>query len=113
MTPIAIALTDTLLAHHHHVCQPGRSINTCRIPYLQLCQVAAYPDIVQSVGRYLRETADWCVQHGYPPINSLAVNGTTQMPGDAYDMAPGCSLLNWPAEAQTCIDFQGYPPHVP
>jgi hypothetical protein len=77
-----------------------------------LCAQAGYPDIVRSVGRFLQETAEWCEQNGYPPINALAVNSDSRMPGDSYELAPGCSILGWPNEARACIDFAGYPATV-
>jgi hypothetical protein len=88
------------------------AINSCIIAYGPLCELAGYPDIVRSVGRYLQETAEWCAEHGLPPLNALAVNGETRMPGESYDVAPGCSLLNWEAEVRACIDYPDYPDHV-
>jgi hypothetical protein len=35
------------------------------------------------------------------------------MPGDNFEVAPGCSLLDWPAQAQACIDFTGHPDRGP
>src|SRR4051812_47289810 len=112
MTPIALAITEALLARHQAECQPGRPVNSCTIPYRQLCELAGYAEIVQSVGRYLRETAEWCAENNYPPLNALAVNAISQMPGDNYDLAAGCNLLSWPDEVRTCIEFQGYPTEV-
>jgi len=34
------------------------------------------------------------------------------MPGEGYNTAPGCSLLNWAAEVEKCIAFEGYPEAV-
>ena len=51
----------------------------------------------------LRHRNDW------PPLNALAVNGETGMPGEGYDGAPGCDLLRWPEEVRRCIAFGGYP----
>jgi hypothetical protein len=39
----------------------------------------------------------------------LAVNQDSRIPGDNYDVAPGCSLFGWPGEAEPCITFGGYP----
>ena len=33
----------------------------------------------------------------------------TRIPGDSYDVARGCSIINWPREAEACIVFEGYP----
>jgi len=42
-------------------------------------------------------------------LNSLAVNGTTGLPGDGYDGAGGFHIVNWPANVEQCIRFSGYP----
>ena len=104
-------MTEELLLHHRYVCRPGRPIRDCVIEYGVLCERAGYPEIVRSVGHYLLETARWCSGR-WPPINSLAVNRDSRMPGESYDVAPGCSLLNWPDEAQAAIDCVNYPEHV-
>lgn len=112
MTPIAIALTQELLEHHRHVCRPGHAIGSCVITYHDLCERAGCSEILRSVGRFLLESAEWCNANKYPPINALAVNAESRMPGDSYDAAPGCSLLSWPDEVRACIDFVGYPDRV-
>jgi hypothetical protein len=112
MTPIAIALTQELLDHHRHVCQPGRAIDPCLITYGDLCDRAGHSQVLRSVGRFLLETAGWCAAHKHPPINALAVNAESRMPGDSYDVAPGCNLLSWPDEVRACIDHMDYPDHI-
>jgi hypothetical protein len=112
VTPVARALTEELLTHHRAVCHRGRPPASCVIAYRVLCERAGYPEIVRIVGRFLRETAEWCERHDWPPINALAVNGNTQMPGENYDLAPGCSILRWDDEARQCIDFAEYPESV-
>lgn len=117
MTPIAEALCNVLLEHHRAVCLPHQFrppiIDRCVIPYGELCERAGYPEVTRGVGRYLQEVAEWCCANRWPPINSLAVNQDTRMPGDNYDLAPGCSTVNWPGEAEACIEFRGYPENVP
>lgn len=114
MTPQAQAMANVLLEHHRHVCvrTPVPRFNSCLIPYGDLCERAGYAELTQSVGRYLREIAEWCTDNGWPPLNALAVNGATRMPGDNYDLAPGCNILNWPDEAQQCVSFRTYPQRV-
>ena len=109
MTPVARALTGELLAHHRHVCRPGRPIRPCLIAYADLCERAGYPELTRVVGRFLRETAAWCAERHLPPINALAVNGEAEEPGDGYGVAPGCSLLGWPDEVRRCIACVRYP----
>ena len=117
MSPVARSLTDTLLAHHRHVCGPHSFrppiTDRCLITYGVLCRDAGYAGMVQGVGKYLQEVAEWCASNGWPPLNSLAINKESRQPGDSYDVAPGCSLMGWPAEADSCIVFEGYPVRVP
>lgn len=117
MTPIARALTYALLEHHRDVCVPHTFrppiIDQCLITYGDLCERAGQSGIARSVGRFLQEVAEWCAQNGWPPLNSLAVNKDSRMPGDNYNVAPGCSLLGWPTEAAKCIEFGGYPDSAP
>ena len=112
LSPIATALANELLARHAHVCHPGAAIGACVIPYGDLCDQAGCPEVTRGVGQFLGEVAAWCGENAYPPINSLAVNRDSQMPGDSYDVAVGCSLLGWPDEVRACIDFGGYPAAV-
>jgi hypothetical protein len=74
-----------------------------------MCDRAGVPHLTRSPGRFLAEVAKWCEDRGLPPINALAVNGNTGMPGDNYDGAPGCHLLTWPAEVNAAIRCRDYP----
>ena len=116
MSPVAQAICKALLEHHATVCRSHRPrppiVDQCVITYGVLCDRAGYPQVTQSVGRYLQEVAEYCNQRGWPPLNSLAVNQETRIPGDNYDVAPRCSLLNWESEAKRCIQFEGYPVSV-
>lgn len=117
MSPIAKRLADELLEHHRRVCVPYRQrppvVDQCVIPYGDLCRRAGVPGIERGVGVYLREVADWCMENGWPPLNSLAVNAESRAPGGKYDSAPGCSLRNWDEEAKQTIIFDGYPATAP
>ena len=116
MSPVARAICQALLDHHRLVCPPdggGKAPDSCLISYGDLCHRAGVSAVVRKVGHFLQEVAEWCDRSGYPPLNSLAVNQDSRMPGDNYDVAPGCSLLGWPAQAQACIDFTGYPEKAP
>ena len=66
-------------------------------------------DLTHAAGSFLGEIAEWCQAHGWPPINALVVNADSRMPGEGYDTAAGCGLVNWPAQADACIRFDGYP----
>lgn len=112
MNPTAILILQALLDHHHHACQPGRAINECVITYGDLCQLAGLPGIAHPIGPFLQEVAVWCDHNHVPPLNPLAVNAGTGIPGDGYDDAPGCHIENWEDEARACIDFPNYPAHV-
>jgi hypothetical protein len=113
MTPEAEALAQSLLDHHRAVCWPRRgskpAIVSCLLTYAVLCDHAGVPHLTRAVGPFLREVAEWCEGNGWPPLNALAVNRETRMPGDGYDGAPGCSLLAWPDEARAAVDFERYP----
>jgi hypothetical protein len=113
MSPIARALTDELLRHHRDVCRLHTFrppiVERCVVAYGELCRGAGYPGIERGVGKFLQEVAEWCAEQGWPPLNSLAVNGETRVPGESYEVAPGCSLLGWPEEAAECIVFDRYP----
>ena len=112
MRPFARSITQELLTHHRLKCRVGLDVNACIITYGDLCDQAGCLELVHVVGDFLQETAEWCVDRGWPPINALAVNADSRMPGDGYDRAPRCSLLGWHDEVRRCIDFCGYPVRV-
>lgn len=111
------ALLRALLAHHQMVCRPPGTritdVNTRVISYGQLCTAAGVPWLVRSVGPFLLEIAEWCEQHGYPPLNSLAVNGESLIPGDSYDGAGNFRLADWQTDVERCLTFPGYPSTLP
>src|SRR5690349_19353872 len=110
MKPESIALCNTLLEHHRTVCITGNEpYQRCVIGYLALCTNAGVPHIYRQPGIFLKAIAEWCSEKGWPPLNSLAINEQLGQPGDEYELAPGCSLLQWPAEVTACIAFRGYP----
>ena len=113
MSPEARALAQALLDHRKRVCGPRRgmdfNLDACLIPYGELCQHAGISHLKPSVGKFLREIAQWCHENGWPPLNSLAVNHQTRRPGQGYNGAPGCSLEHWLDQARDCIAFDGYP----
>jgi len=117
MNETAILLANALLEHHRTVCLPHTFrppiIDRCLITYGDLCQQAGTPGLERSIGHFLQQVAEWCAERGYPPINALAVNTQTRMPGEGYDEAPGCSIVAWPAEATTAIVFTNYPATAP
>lgn len=114
--PQSRALAQGLLDHLRHM----RSLKDTKwirleewvIPYRELCERAGVPELTRCVGNFLVEIADWCTENSWPPLNSLAVNDESRMPGHGYDGAPGCSLLHWPDEAEACIRFENYPESV-
>ena len=115
MSPEAQKLAQALLDHHRKVCRSRvaelTSPDSCVITYSDLCERAGLAHLKATVGKYLREIAEWCQANGWPPLNALAVNHDTGRPGHGYDNAPGCSLERWEDEATACIRFAGYP-HV-
>ena len=115
MTPEAIAIANSLLKHHNQHCltSPERitdkMVEQSVIFYGNLCERAGVPFLTHGVGRFLGEIAEWCEENGWPPLNSLAVNRATGMPGEGYDGAPGSDLLLWPEQVRRCMVFGGYP----
>jgi len=116
MSPEASVLAQALLDHHKRVCVESKSAakspDSCVIPYRELCQRAGVEFLTRTVGVFMGEIAEWCGAHSWPPLNSLAVNAESRMPGGGYDNAVGCSILDWPAEVEACIKFRGYPDQV-
>ena len=116
MRTTAVMLADALLQHHADVCIAHHHrppiIERCVISYGDLCRSAGCPGLEHNVGTFLAEIAIWCGNNKWPPINALAVNGTTRMPGEGYDSAHGCSLADWHGEVTDCIVFTGYPASV-
>jgi hypothetical protein len=117
MTSEARVLAQALLDHHQKVC-PGHgestlNVDSCVITYGELCERGGVPHLKPTVGKFLREIAQWCDENGWPPLNSLAVNHDTRKPGQGYDGAPGCSLEHWPHEVAACVKFQRYPDSLP
>lgn len=106
-------LANALLQHHADVCVPHKSrpprINECVIAYGDLCRAAGCPGLDHVAGQFLGEIAAWCAANRWPPINALAVNGTSRIPGNGYDLASGCDADNWEQEVEACILFTGYP----
>jgi hypothetical protein len=118
MRPEARALGQALLDHHRARTKahpPGARLSIPRytVTYSDLCARAGVPHLTRIAGPFLGEIAEWCSTNGYPPLNSLAVNGSTGQPGDGYDGAGGFKLIDWPAEVETCIQFAGYPAKIP
>ena len=119
MTAEATTIANVLLKRHQEVCGgfkgvppkniTDRNVEECVIFYGNLCERAGVPFLTHGVGRFLGEIAEWCEEHGWPPLNSLAVNRATGMPGVGYDGAPGSDLLLWPEQVRQCIVFSGYP----
>jgi hypothetical protein len=116
MTREARALAQALLQHHKRVCRRALGsvppVESCVMTYHDLCARAGIPELKNGIGAFMREIALWCYRNGWPPLNALAVNRATQMPGRGYDRAPGCSLANWRTEVIACINFSGYPDTV-
>ncbi len=82
------------------------------IPYGKLCDDVGLSYLTRGVGPFLGELAQWCCDHGLPPLNSLAINAEELKPGPGYDDAAGCSEITWWQEVQACVAAQ-YPAHIP
>ena len=107
------AICQALLEHHREVCvrEPIPQRSACLVTYGEICGRAAVP-LSQAINHFVHEVAVWCNDHHFPPLNSLVVNQDTRIPGEGYDKAPGCNLLNWDRDAERCIAFREYPANV-
>lgn len=82
----SMALVNALLDRHRERCITGREPHdNCTISYGELCRDAQVPHILRPVGSFLQEVAEWCAEHGFPPLNSLAVNSESREPGENYE----------------------------
>lgn len=117
------AVANVLLAHHKEVCRPVKIaageisndlVDECTLAYGIVCERARMPDLTHVVGRFMGEIAQWCANKGWPPLNSLAVNAESLIPGGGYDGAGGiCEQHLWPQQVRECIKFRKYPRAVP
>lgn len=123
MSEEARAVANVLLAHQVEVCRPVRVatvkisddlVNECTLTYGTICERAHMQDLTHIVGRFMGEIAEWCADKGWPPLNSLAVNAESLIPGGGYDGAGGiCEQHLWPSQVRECIKFKKYPRAVP
>jgi hypothetical protein len=111
------ALCRELLLHQATVAAhpPGKRIlaRHYTIAYGDLCTRAGVPHLTRIVGQFLVEVAEWCEAAGFPPLNSLAVNSETGVPGEGYDGAGGFAMDDWPSDVEACIRFNNYPATPP
>jgi hypothetical protein len=118
MKPESRALGQTLLDLHRKQTAthpPGKRLvlKNYTMAYGDLCSAAKVGHLTRIVGGFLQEIAEWCAQNGYPPLNSLAVNGGMGQPGEGYDGAGGFKAIDWATDVEKCIRFTGYPPNMP
>lgn len=83
------------------------------ITYGDLCGRANLSFLLLNVGKFLLEVAEHCQQCGWPPLNALAVNAQSRIPGDAYDGAGGFRAQDWDSDVRKCIQYTGYPARMP
>lgn len=83
------------------------------LAYNAPCTRANVPYLTRTVGTFLADIAEWCADNEWPPLNALAVNAESHMPGEGYDGAGGFNIVNWPTEVMSCIRFQEYPLQMP
>lgn len=122
MTAEARAIAIVLLKQHQESCRDFKNVPPEEITdsmvgqsvvfYGSLCERAGVPFLTHGVGRFLGEIAEWCEENGWPPLNSLAVNRATGMPGIGYDGAPGSDLFHWPEQVRQCMAFGDYPDSI-
>ena len=120
MTAVARAICQALLDHRHRkttALPPARIKHIIpgnyTIAYGDLCAAAAVPISPIAISPFLLEIAQWCDAAGIPPLNSLAVNAQTGIPGASYDGAGGFRIVDWPRDVDACIRFGNYPAMSP
>ena len=116
-TEEARRLANILLEHHRHLrtdlkLTPETVTPQHMLPHGELCARADLQFLTQTVGHFLGQVAEWCYEKRVPPLNSLAVNAATRVPGDGYDGAAGCSLANWWNEVRACVACKKYPQQI-
>ena len=111
MSPEALQVCQVLLDHHASLKDAPRRppFDRCLIEYGDLLAAAGMSHLMPKLDDYLDEIAEWCVTHGYPPIDSIAVSPATHEPQIGYIAGPGCELDGWLEDAQRCLDFDYYP----
>ena len=115
MRPETIQLAGRLLQCHAAIRAtrtPATVTPKDLIPYGKLCDDVGLSFLTRGVGPFLGELAQWCYDHGLPPLNSLAINAEELKPGPGYDDAAGCSEITWWKEVQACVAAQ-YPARIP
>jgi len=113
LSVISQKLYEALLEHHsrvrinHEI--TDTQIDRHLITYGRLCEDAGLPaSMAIGIGKFLGEIAEYCSTLDCPPINALAVNSESRMPGDNYDLAEGCSILQWPDQVKAVLLCHGY-----
>ena len=116
MSPEARALAQALIGHQKRLrrgpVDDTKNLESRLLSYGDLCEQAGLAHLKLTVGKFLREIAEWCHENGWPPLNGLAVNHKTLRPGNGYGDAPGCSLDHWGDQVTACLEFAGYPEKV-
>ncbi|MGP8260267.1 MAG: hypothetical protein ACLQM6_09995 [Acidobacteriaceae bacterium] len=80
----------------------------CLIAYGDIATRAGYPELTRTIGIFLGEVAEICAQRGWPPLNALAVNRDTRMPGEGFDLAENCNIDKWPSDVARCMECDLY-----
>jgi len=115
-TDEARMLANILLEHHRYLrghlwLTPDTVQPKHMLPYGELCTRAGLGYLPLGLDHFLGQVAYWCQSKGLPPLNALAVNAQTKMPGDGYYAVAG-SHLNWWSNVQACIACGKYPQQV-
>lgn len=79
--------------------------------YAVLIERARVPLSPKNCGRQMEHIAEWCKEHSLPPLNALAVNADSHMPGEGYDGAADdyCHIRRWPEEVEAVRQCGEYP----
>ena len=110
-----VRLTKELLIWQEHLRTTKKNDTVALrdlLPYKKLCERAEMPAATRIVGGFLGELAAWCKANDLPPLNSIAVNSESLIPGMGYDRAEGCSYNTWWEDVLACVRTK-YPQRIP
>jgi hypothetical protein len=112
MKPESRRLLNALLRRHHAIINgniDASVIDCCVVSYADLCEFAGLDRaLAHPSGNFLIEIHEWCIGRGLPPINALAVNEYTRIPGEGYPNRDRC----WATDVENVISCTEYPPEI-
>jgi len=118
MRPLSVKLGNVLLARHRRLCLgvkfPPAEIPDDLVEHVVVNCITAAGLIgttnYRSMGRYLKELAQWSYDRGLPPLNALIIKENIGMAERGFYELPGCK--NWHVDVRRCITCKEYPARI-